>query len=302
MIRALMLLILLGVVWGSGYSIARYATTHGVPSIGYSFWQSLGPALVLLILTIGRWRQRLPSLLRYWRYYCVTGVLGIAIPNTNMYILAPHLPAGLMAVIVNTVPLMIYPLALLVRQERFHLGRMVGILLGVIGVMLIVWPGSGIVTFAGDHWVLTALLTPLSFALCVLYINRYRPPQSVDSLVLSAGMLSVSALLLIPVVYSSKQFYTFHSPLHFVDGLVLLEIALSSVGYVLLFKLVDIAGPVYYSLVNGVVALTGLFWGWVVFHEVPSIMTLIALLFILLAIAMVTFYRVVSITKKTPRD
>jgi len=43
----LSLLILLGVLWGSGYSLARYATTHGVAPLGYAFWQSLGPALLL---------------------------------------------------------------------------------------------------------------------------------------------------------------------------------------------------------------------------------------------------------------
>jgi drug/metabolite transporter (DMT)-like permease len=52
--RALILLLLLGVIWGSGYVIARYATLHNVPPLGYSFWQSLGPAVLVSLISWGR--------------------------------------------------------------------------------------------------------------------------------------------------------------------------------------------------------------------------------------------------------
>src|SRR5438128_3889036 len=119
------LLLLLGLIWGTGYSIARFAMTHGVSPLGYSFWQSLGPAVVLWLLMMLMRRKTNPSTIRptskihTYCYYVICGLTGIVIPNTNMYFAAEHLPAGLLAVVVNTVPILAYPMALLARVESF---------------------------------------------------------------------------------------------------------------------------------------------------------------------------------------
>ncbi|MAZ77460.1 MAG: multidrug ABC transporter permease [Legionellaceae bacterium] len=294
MIRSLSLLILLGFIWGSGYSIARYAMTHGVAPLGYAFWQSLGPAVALVILTMRQWQGKLLSVLRFWPYFLITGVLGIFMPNTNMYFASPHLPAGMLAVIVNIVPLMVYPLALLFKEEKFDGLRITGVLCGVLGIMIIMLPKSGLLGGAFNSWMFMALLTPLCFALCVIYIAKYRPIH-LDALMCSAGMLTASAMLLIPVVHWTGSFYALHMPLHKVDWIILLEIALSSTGYVLLFKLIKMAGPVYYSLVSGVVTLTGLFWGKVIFGESLTPHMIFAVLFILTAITLVTIRRRASL-------
>jgi len=285
LILSILLLILLGFIWGSGYSIAHYAMTHGVPPLGYSFWQSLGPAIVLLIFCLVK-EGRLNISLRYVRYYLIAGLLGIALPNTNMYFAASHLPAGILAVIVNTVPIMMYPLALLVRQEKFQWLRMAGVLLGVIGIIMVVSSKSSLPTSSMTWWALLTLLSPLFFAICALYIVHDRPKNS-SSLSLSAGMLIATAIILMPLVIDTHQFYplnSFSTP----NLVVILEIILSSIGYVIFFQLLKLAGAVYYSLVGGVVALTGLFWGWLLFDEKLYMWTVIAVICIIVALCVVT--------------
>ena len=73
-IKAIGLLILLGVIWGSGYSIARYATTHGVSPLGYSFWQSVGPAVFLLLVSMAKRELKISA--HTLRYVVIAGVLG----------------------------------------------------------------------------------------------------------------------------------------------------------------------------------------------------------------------------------
>ena len=92
--QGLLTLILLGFIWGTGYTIARFAMTHGVPPLGYSFWQSLGPAVMVGLISVLLQRNSfkkltIPSL----QYYLISGLTGIVIPNTTMYFAAPHLPA-----------------------------------------------------------------------------------------------------------------------------------------------------------------------------------------------------------------
>ena len=282
----LFLLLALGIIWGSGYSIARYCVTHGVPPLGYSFWQSIGPAIFLLLCVIVR-RHRMPFNPQYLRYYILCGVLGIAIPNTLMYYCAAHLPSGLIAVMVNTVPIWIYPLALLFAQEKWNTKRFCAVILGVIGILWIVLQGAQWSSVGSVPWMLLLLLVPLSFALCALFITAFRPVPA-ESMSLSAGMLIVSALCVTPWTLHLKDFYGFAWPLKFNDWLILLEIALSSAGYVILFALLKRASPVFYSLVGGVVSLTGLFWGWLVFHETLTLGNLCSIALILVALGIMT--------------
>lgn len=275
------LLLLLGFIWGSGYSLAKIAMENGVPPLGYSFWQSLGPAILLSLINIKQ-PKRLLSL-KLWPFFFICGLVGIAIPNTNMYFSASHLPAGLLSVLVNTVPIITYPLALMLGQEQFNPWRMLAITLGFIGIILIISPHFGLLDQVMQPWVLLTMISPLAFACCSLFVARYTPVQT-NPLSSSAGMLLCSVLLLAPLIMHYHAFYSLMPPFNLAKKVVLLEIVLSSIGYIVFFQLIRIAGPVYYSLTGGVVALTGLFWGYVLFDEHLATKQWLAVSFILISI------------------
>ena len=287
-IKAMTLLLMLGMIWGSGYSIAKYAITNGVAPLGYSFWQSLGPALLLfLYLGFKKEVKRLKDI-RFWPYFFVCGLIGIAIPNTNMYFVSPHLPAGLLSVIVNTVPIMTYPIALFMRTESFDWWRFLAIVGGFVGLFLIVSPKWILPVEAMTGYALIALLSPFAFALCSVYIAVYRPTGATPVLS-SCGMLLTSAALLLPLVLYAQAFYPLTPPYTLAKCLVILEIFLSTLGYVLFFALIRLSGPVFYSLTGGVVALTGLFWGYVIFDERLHLVYGIALSLILGSILLLSW-------------
>lgn len=279
-------LTLLGFIWGTGYSIARFAMTNGVHPLGYSFWQSLGPALIIGFIAFLRHKSLKISISQI-RFYIICGLTGIVIPNTSMYFAAEHLPASILAIVVNTVPIIAYPMALLVRLESFKWQRMFGILLAFLGLMAIILPKSSLPSRDLIPWVLSTLITPLSFAICTLYIACSRPKNS-DTLSLTAGMLVLSSVLLIPLVFFQHSFYSFHFPFTRPDWVIVLEIILSSIGYLLFFYLIKIAGPVYYSLVDTIVVLTGIFWGYILFGEQLNEWTKIAVCCILFALVLIT--------------
>lgn len=285
--KAFFLLFLLGFIWGTGYSIARFATTHGVPSLGYSFWQAIGPAILLSLLTLKSPKNRIQFKEPHLKYYWMVGLTGIVIPNTTMYFAAPNLPAGILAVIVNTVPIFAYPMALIAQLEKFNWIRLSGVFFAMLGMMFIMLPKTSLNLDGAYPWVLIVLLTPLSFAFCSVYISRFKPVSG-ESLSLSAGTLIAASIILTPMIILKGDFYALHLPLTMPDYVILLEIILSSIGYVLFFQLIKIAGPVYYSLVDTIVALTGLFWGGLLFHEKLNEWTVPAVMFIFIALILVT--------------
>lgn len=283
----LILLIALGFIWGSGYTLAKFAVTHGVSPVGYAFWQSLGPALLVTLFVLLS-RDCFVCNKEHLRYYAVTGLLGIALPNTNMYIVAAHLPAGLLAIIVNTVPILTYPLALLWHLERFSVLRFFGVIIGFSGILCIVLPTTMDVSSmtTANAWAYLALLSPLSFALAALYIHKKRPAET-SAISLTAGMLCLSTVFLLPLMLYSHSFYPL-THLNAPELVVILEIILSSIGYILFFILIKQAGAVYYSLVGGIVALTGLFWGFCIYNETLSRLDIYATLLILAALALLS--------------
>lgn len=283
-IKALTLIILLGFIWGSGYALAKFAMTNGVPPLGYSFWQSLGPAVLLSITSLCMHKRSLFHR-AHWPYFLVCGLIGIAIPNTNMYFIASHLSAGLLAVLVNTVPLLVYPLALLSGQEQADRWRFFALILGVLGIILII----GITTTGMySKWTLLTLLSPLCFALCSIYIAA-KQAKELHAIEAASGMLLAAALILTPLVLSQHAFYPLTSPFDPVKQVVILEIILSSLGYLLFFMLIRLAGPVFYSLTGGIVALTGLFWSYLLFGETPSLTQGIATVLIISAISLLSW-------------
>ncbi len=283
----LILLVVLGFIWGSGYTLAKFAVTHGVSPLGYAFWQSLGPALLVTLFVLFS-KDRFVWNKEHLRYYAVTGLLGIALPNTNMYIVAAHLPAGLLAIIVNTVPILTYPLALLWQLERFSMLRFFGVIIGFSGILCIVLPTTlGLATLStANGWAYLALLSPLSFSLAALYIHKKRPAET-SAISLTAGMLYLSTVFLLPLMLYGHGFYPL-THLNAPELVVILEIILSSIGYILFFILIRRAGAVYYSLVGGIVALTGLFWGFCIYNETLSRLDVYATVLILAALVLLS--------------
>lgn len=237
--------------------------THDVPALGYSFWQASGPALLLIFACIigKQWKTLIDR--SYWKYYLTCGLLGIAIPNTNMYFVAAKLPAGILAILVNTVPLIVYPLALSFRIEPKDIGRLFAVIIGCAGIAFIINPSTNHIL---TKWALLTLISPLCFALCAIFIS-VKQPSKLSPLPAACGMLICASLLLTPLIWQQQAFYPLTWPMNTAQEVVLLEIFLSTAGYLIFFKLISLAGPVFYSLTGTVVALTGLLWGYILFNE-----------------------------------
>lgn len=282
-LRSFFVLIALGLIWGTGYSIARFAITHDVPPLGYSFWQSFGPACIISCILFLRSHFHL----KHVKFYLICGTLGIALPNTIIYYAAGHLPASILAMIVNIVPTFTYPMAQFFKLERFDRIRTFGILLAVFGILLIFLPSSGVLHRGLLPWALLVITVPACFAYCSIFITKYRPPQT-DSLQLANGMLIASSFILLPIVVLTDQFYVLSLPLTLPDRVILLEMILSTIGYIFFFQLIKIAGPVYYSLVDTVVVIMGIFWGKTIFHEPCNRWMMTALFLLVTGLLLVT--------------
>jgi drug/metabolite transporter (DMT)-like permease len=285
-LRALSLLTILGLMWSFSFIIARFVTTHGVSPVGYSFLHTLGAA-VLMLIALWIFKEKLPCSSKHLSFYFFCGLIGIALPNTNKYFAAQHLPAGLLGVVINSSPLWTYALSLSFKSEKFSWRRFAGVLCGVVGILSIILAKThlGLNSASSLPWILASLLSPCCFALTAIYIVKQA--KGLPPLALICGMLIAATLMLTPLTFGTHSFYFPHQ-LNLVNGAILLEIVLASLGYIILFKLLHLAGPVYFSLIDGIIVIITPLLGALFFAEPLSYWMLISVLLILFAIALVT--------------
>lgn len=286
MVRVILLFIL-GFIWGSAFSIARYVMSHEVSPVTYSFLLVFSPSIMLLIYCY--YRGYLRKLVKGDRFcYFFAGLFGVVLPNINKYWLATHLPSGTLALVVSLTPFFIYPLALLCREEKFRLSRVAAVLIGGIG-MIIMAATHGLDGLMLNRWIFFALLTPLSYAVCAVYVAKFAVKGS-NIVILTTGMLICAALLLAPFLFTS-EFILPHLALNGVWLAITAEIILVLIGYITLFKVLQLSGAVNYSMVDGIAAIIGLCWGYCFFHEHLSYQIILAALCVLIGVIMLNWFK-----------
>ena len=274
------LLVMLGVLWGLSFSLAKISTTAGVHPFGLTAWQCTGGALIVLAFGLGR-RELPPVTRRHLGYYLGCAVLGIAVPSPVWFFAAPHLPAGIMSLLVATVPLMTYGFALCLAMERLRWYRVLGIALGFCAMLLILAPRASLPAPGMAGWVLFCMVAPLCYALSNIFMGRFRP-DGASSLALAAGMLIAGIAMIVPLAWFTGTMHSLMPPWDAVDFAVAGQPAITGIAYILMFEVIRTSGPVFFSQVGYLVTAGGVLWGIALFGEThsPWIWAALALMFV----------------------
>ncbi|MEQ9350849.1 MAG: DMT family transporter, partial [Alphaproteobacteria bacterium] len=235
----------LGFLWGSSINIAKFLSQEGVPPVAYVFWQALGAAIVMGAIVRLR-GERLVMTVQHLRFYAVTGLFGIAIPNMNALFVLGHLSAGVTVLIISVSPLMVYGFTMALRTERFDGLRALGMLLGFGGVLVVLLPRSSLPSPDLIPWAAMALITPLGYAIANTYAALDRPTAG-NSLTHGLGYLVVATLLMGPTMVVTDQVWLPLFPPKPADLGLLLQIAATSIATLVWLELVHRAGSVYMS-------------------------------------------------------
>jgi drug/metabolite transporter (DMT)-like permease len=283
---AVFLLLLGGGVWGVTFSLAKIAAVGGAHPLGITLWQAVLGATFLFCFILAR-RRRLPLDRRFLVFYLVCGLLGTAIPSTFFFYAAAHVPAGVLAITIASVPILTFAAALAFRLDRMAVRRVLGILLGLLAVVLMIAPDSGGPEASAAPWVLVAVLASACYAVENVFI-ALRRPSGCDAYTLVCGMLLMASLVLVPVVMATDSFVPLSWPLDEVELSIIAMAAINVVAYGLFIYLVTSAGPVFASQMAYVVTLSGIVWGIVIFGEQHSFWIWAALAAMLAGLALVT--------------
>jgi len=199
----------------------------------------------------------------------VIGGLGIGLPVGILVAAAEHLPASTLTLVLCLSPILTLALAAATGSERFERRVFLGMLLGTLGIVLIVWPDSGVIEEEGVGWFLLALLAPAMFAVtnnCAVWL---RPPAT-PALAMASGTLIGGALVAALVALASgADFWPAETGPAQITPL-LLSVAINGVVFWLFFLLVAAIGAARFSLFNYLAVAAGIVWSMAVFGERPT--------------------------------
>jgi drug/metabolite transporter (DMT)-like permease len=132
-------LVLIGAGWALTHPLGKIVVAAGYTSLGIIAWQLLIGAVLTYCVLLFRGR-RLPFTRQAFAFWLLIALIGTLIPNFTSFSAMQHLPAGIMSIVIATIPMLSFPIALVLGIDDFSTRRLLGLCLGLAGVSFIAWP------------------------------------------------------------------------------------------------------------------------------------------------------------------
>lgn len=278
-------LTLMGAGWGLTLPLAKIAVSEGYRNIGLIFWQLLIGAIVMGTIQIIRGR-RLQVGAPQLRVFVVIALIGTLLPNSASYEAARHLPAGLIAILLSLVPLIAFPLALALGNEKFALIRLMGLGFGLFGVLLIVGPDASLPERAMIAFIPLALIAPTLYALESNVVAKWGT-AGLDGIDVLFGASIFGALLTLPLSIATGTFIDPRPPWGAPDGALVLSSVVHVFVYATYVWMVGRAGPLFTVQVSYLVTGFGVLWSMILLGENYSLWVWAAMVLILSGVFLV---------------
>ncbi len=258
-------LVVLGAGWGITQPLAKIAVSEGYRNFGIIFWQMLfGAAFLGLFLVL---RGRKPVLgPAQWRMALIIALIGTVLPNAASYQAAVYLPAGIISILLSTVPMLAFPIALGLKVERFAARRLLGLGLGLVGVLVLTLPEASLPDPAIALFVPLALVAPFFYALEGNVVARFGTAD-LDPVELLFAASAIGTVVALPLALISGTFIAPHTGWAAPDWAILASSLIHAVVYTGYVALVRRAGSVFAVQVSYLVTGFGVIWAMTLLGE-----------------------------------
>ena len=272
-------LILVGAGWGATQPMTKIAVSTGYGHFGLVFWQLAIGVVLMGAICLAR-RLPLPLHGRALRLYLILAMIGTILPNSLSYQAAVHLPAGIMSLLLSTIPMFAFVIALTLGIDSFSRRRVAGLLLGLCGVVLIVAPAVDLGQAVPMAWAGIYLLTALFYAFEGNYIAKWGT-EGLGPFQVMLGASLVGVIVITPVTLLSGQYITPVWPLPVPQFALVLSSLIHTAVYATYVWLAGRAGAVFAVQVSYLVTGFGLIWARLILGEAYAASIWLALALIL---------------------
>lgn len=277
-------LLLLSFFWGSSFLLIQIGVADFGPA-PLIFLRTMLAGLVLLIVLA--FRRQISTLLNHWKSFIPLGLLDSSLPYMLSAYAALHIPSGTISVINAVTPLWGALVAWLWLGIRLTLTGAIGLLIGLLGIVFLVWDRFELALSDSTFALTAAVCGPICYALSACYAKKYL--SSFNPFVNATGSSLTSGVLLLPLAWfwwpetevSAHAWY----------AALVLAVVCSAIAYVLYYRLIQHIGPARAMTVSYLVPVVGLFWGWALMDEQLTARTIAGVMLIFSGLALANSVR-----------
>jgi drug/metabolite transporter (DMT)-like permease len=221
---------------------------------------------------------------QHWRKFLVLGAVSSAIPFVLIGFAELTITGSMAAILNSTTPLFTTFVAAIALGERLTPYKIIGAIMGIVGVSLIV--GDSPVEMDGAF--VLAMLASLGAALCYAIGGVYakRAFAGVSNMTLSTGQLVGATAVLMP--FSVVSVPNHAVPAVAIVAVLMLAVFATAFAYRLYYYLIISAGPTKALTVTLLVPVFGVIWGGLFLKETISEGMILGMIIILLSVGLVT--------------
>ncbi len=254
-----LLLLLLGLIWGSSYILIKKGL------IAYSAEQLASMRIsisMLSFLPFFFWRYRKIDWSR-WKYFAIIGLTGNFFPAFFFAFAQTEISSSVTGVLSSLTPLFTLLLGLLFYGITFNWNKTVAVAIGLTGAILLILFGNG-ADFEGNNWyalfvVAGALMYSLSVNTVKNYLNDVDP---IDMSIASFMMIGWPAMFYLLSTDFINTLSSHPAGLSSFAYVVVLAVMGTVIASILFYKLVQLTSAVIASMVSYIVPMVAVFWGF----------------------------------------
>lgn len=254
------LLLVLSVLWGGAFFFSKIALAE-IPPFTLVFSRVLLAAGTLYAV-IRMSGQKLNLSMPLIGVFFGMGVLNNLIPFSLIFYGQTQIASGLASILNATTPIFTVVVAhFLTTDERITAAKLVGILLGIVGVIIMLGKdmvgGFGLSGLA----MLACLGAALSYAFAAVYGRRLRA-MNVRPMVGAFGQVSASMVMMLPIMLLVDKPWTLDMPsVEIIWSVLALGSLCTALAYVLFFRILDKGGATNISLVTLLIPVSAIMLG-----------------------------------------
>ncbi|MAN17707.1 MAG: hypothetical protein CMI88_01015 [Pelagibacteraceae bacterium] len=278
------LLVSLATIWGVNFLFIKLAVAEVGPVT--NVWGRLVMAALLLYIFMRFSGNRLILTRTYIIFYIAIGSLGSAIPFFLISSAEQTIDAGLAGVLMSPMPLLTLALsAIILRNEKINFLKVLSFFIAAFG-LVVLFGFENLSQLGGNNRAeFIAQLIVLLAAICYgvnSIVSKLVP--KINFISLATGTTIASAILITPFAIIAEPFWLEDFGTQSIIAITFQGILGTALANLMFFKIIELKGPVFLSLINFQIPLIAYFSGVIFLGEIIKFNVLISLTMILCAL------------------
>ncbi|WP_299145946.1 response regulator [uncultured Tateyamaria sp.] len=286
-LQGIILVITVGISWGSTPAISRLAANAGATPLALATWVNLFLAASYISIAAARGQFKTFKL-KYIGFLAIWTVIAAILQRVVLLFLAGQIEATLLALVATFQGFIVFVFASVTRLEKATPQRLIGLTFGLVGVFVVLFDkldlsGAG----SGWWWLVLSLSLPTLYAIEWVFVAA-KKPADLDFLPAIGVMMLMSSFILAPSAILVEGSLFFSDTFGRAEWISLILCVVIAFTMITSFKLVDLAGPVFASQSAYAMTMAGIGWGMLLLGETLSSTAWIAVALIVVGLLLVS--------------